>query len=260
MTSGLKEEHHPWEAIDTGDRSSSVWEIEVPVAPGAVAFALHDAKNMVGVVSATVDYLNVELSTASIPFGIASALEDLRASASRLSDLLREALVGLRGATEPTRTASHVRVLPLVTAAASRFRRRAEAAGVRVDLRAKEDPDALVAADLLERILDNLLDNALRFSKAGDVIEITCTMCDGRALVLVDDEGPGVPEEARDAVFSAYRACGAPSAAERPQTRPSAGHFGLGLAFCRAVTRAYGGDVRVETSPRGGARFVVDVG
>jgi two-component system sensor histidine kinase ChvG len=246
MTSGLKEDVQ-W-LLDDGDRASSVWEIEVPVAPGAAAFALHDAKNMLGVVSANVEYLGAELGDSPAP-GVASAIEDLRASAQRLGELLREALVGLRGVNEAPRAPSSVRVLSVVTAAASRFRRRAAAAGVRVDVRAKEDPGGLIAADLLERILDNLLDNALRYSKKGDVITLTCATSEDRAMVSVEDQGPGVPEEAREAIFSAYRACGA----------PQGGHFGLGLAFCRAVARAYGGDVRVESREGGGARFVLHV-
>lgn len=250
MASGSNEDAQWLNVLDDdGDRASSVWEIEVPVAPGAAAFALHDAKNMLGVVSANVEYLGVELAGAAITPGVASAIEDLRASTIRLSELLREALVGLRGANEPPPAPSCVRVLPLVTAGASRFRRRAEAAGVRVEVRAKDDPGALIAGDLLERIIDNLLDNALRYSKPGDAIVITCAACDGRAVVTVEDDGPGVPEEAREAIFSAYRACGA----------PQGGHFGLGLAFCRAVARAYGGDVGVENRDGGGARFILHV-
>ncbi len=107
-------------------------------------------------------------------------------------------------------------------------------------------------APLLERILDNLLDNALRHSKAGDVVEITCALSAGRAVILVEDQGPGVPEAARESIFSAYRS---PGAAEPGHS----GHFGLGLAFCRAVARAYDGDVRVESRARGGACFVVVV-
>ncbi len=243
MTSGLKEDMQ-W--LLEGERPSSVWEIEVPVAPGAAAFALHDAKNMLGVLTANVEYLGAELGDSPVS-GVASALEDLRASAQRLGELLREALVGLRGASELTPAASSVRILSVVTAAASRFRRRAAAAGVRVDVRAKEDPGGLIAPDLLDRILDNLLDNALRYSKSGDAITLTCATREGRAMVSVEDQGPGVAEEARETIFSAYRARGT----------PHAGHFGLGLAFCRAVARAYGGDVRVEDREGGGARFVL---
>jgi two-component system OmpR family sensor kinase len=138
----------------------------------------------------------------------------------------------------------------VVNLVAARFRRRAEAAGVRLDVHADDDPDSLIAPDLLERILDNLLDNALRFSKPGDVIELTCVAHpEGGGAISVTDEGPGVPAVAREAIFSAYRACGT----------PEAGHFGLGLAFCRAVARAYGGDVRVDDGPLAGARFVLDI-
>lgn len=253
MTSGLKRKRDGaewWDALEDADRPSSVFSIEPAIPPGAAAFALHDAKNMLGVVTANVEYLGSELSEAAVSPGVVDALDDLRASASRLGELLREALVALRGDREKPEAAAAARVLPSLTVVATRFRRRAETAGVRLDVRAHEDPGSLIAPDLLERILDNLLDNALRFSKAGDVIELTCVAhSDGGGVITVTDQGPGVPVVAREAVFSAYRACGA----------PDAGHFGLGLAFCRAVARAYGGDVRVEDAPKRGARFVLEI-
>jgi signal transduction histidine kinase len=229
------------------ERFSSVWAVERPASPGEAVFALHDAKNMLGVLQANIDYVTSELTSASPP--VADALSDLRESAERLGELLREALEALRGPSERTRAPSAVRVLPVVTAAASRFRRRAEAAGVRVELRAKEDPRALIPPDLLARVLDNLLDNALRHSKPGDTVEVSCTSHDGRALVAVADEGPGVPEEAQEAIFTAYLANG----------HPEGGHFGLGLAFCRSVARAYSGNVHVENRRGGGACFVLEV-
>lgn len=222
--------------------------IEPAGSPNAAVFALHDAKNMLGVLTANVDYLSAELGAADA--GVAGALEDLRVSTSRLAELLRAALGALRGSRERPRARSIVRVAPLLDAAATRFRRKAEAVPVRLQVCASGDPGALIASDLLERILDNLIDNALRFSSPGGVIALACGFREGRPVVTVEDEGPGVPLEAQEAIFSAYRA----------HPRSEGNHFGLGLTFCRAVARAYGGDVRVENRSQGGARFVVEVG
>jgi two-component system OmpR family sensor kinase len=227
-----------------------VYAVESVASPSAAAFALHDAKNMLGVVSANVDYLDQEIAGGERTPAIDAALADLRESADRLGDLLREAIVALRGPGVKKADAATTRVAPIISSVVARSRRRADAAGVRIDVHLQGDPGSLIARDLLERILDNLLDNALRHSKAGDVIELTCTANpEGGGVVSVTDEGPGVPVVAREAIFSAYRARGT----------PDAGHFGLGLAFCRAVARAYGGDVRVQDAPHAGARFVLEL-
>jgi signal transduction histidine kinase len=219
------------------------------IAPRTAVFAIHDAKNMLGVVTANVEYLGAVLADSVTPPGVASALNDLRESSDRLAELLREALGALRGRPERPSAPSIVRVGTIVAAAVDRIRRRAQAMGVRVDVQSVDDPCASIEPDLFERVLDNLLDNALRFSKSGDVIEVTSTAWGSHAVVSVADQGPGVSEHQREAIFASYR--------ERESTEGA--HFGLGLAFCRAVARAHGGDVRVQNRRMGGACFVLEI-
>ena len=65
-------------------------------------------------------------------------------------------------------------------------------------------------------------------------------------LIIVDDDGPGVPPEARQRIFQPYHST-------------KSGGTGLGLALVQRVVTAHGGTVRCEKSPLGGARFVVIV-
>lgn len=234
---------------DGFEATSDVWPVDATVAPRDAAFSIHDAKNMLAVVAANVEFVVDTLGPSSTLPGVSSAIDDLRMATARAAMLLRDALLTLRGASERRTAPVRVRVGPVVAAAVARVRRRADAAGVSLNLVEETELRASIEPDLLERVLDNLLDNALRYSKQGDVIEVHCACAQGHLVVSVSDQGPGIREDEREAVFTSYRVHGS-----------TEGHFGLGLAFCRAVARENGGDVRVENRPGGGARFVLEIG
>jgi heavy metal sensor kinase len=108
--------------------------------------------------------------------------------------------------------------------------------------------DAQVSGDpeLIRRVLDNLLDNAIKYSAPGTPIEMHLARENGVALVDVVDQGPGVPAAARERVFERFfRGDGA-----RAQSDAGAG---LGLAIARWVARAHGGELALADG--GGSRF-----
>jgi signal transduction histidine kinase len=98
---------------------------------------------------------------------------------------------------------------------------------------------------LLDRIVANLLDNALGHAPAGSRVEIRATQRDAGVVLTVDDAGPGIAEADRERVFDRF----ARLSGEKGQ-----GH-GLGLALARAIAELHGGTLRVARSPLGGARF-----
>jgi signal transduction histidine kinase len=101
----------------------------------------------------------------------------------------------------------------------------------------------------LARIVRNLLDNALRHATAN--VAVTVTSLDGRVVLHVDDDGPGVPPAERERIFERF------GRADESRTRGDGG-TGLGLAIVRQLAQALGGAVSIETSPTlGGARFTV---
>ncbi len=97
----------------------------------------------------------------------------------------------------------------------------------------------------LERVLSNLLENALRHAPAGSDIEVTLARTDAEVTVQIADRGPGVPEAARARLFDKF-AQGAQS-----------GKGGLGLYFCRMTLERWGGRIAHEPREGGGAVFVV---
>ena len=107
--------------------------------------------------------------------------------------------------------------------------------------------------DELHRLTINLLENALRHTPSGTEIRVSSSLGAGdQAMLVVEDDGPGVPEHLRDTLFERF----VRGAGDR------GGSFGLGLAIVRAVAESHGGSVAIESTGERdgapyGARFVV---
>jgi len=124
-----------------------------------------------------------------------------------------------------------------------------QADGVRIDVRA-DQPAApvLLDHDLVTRVLNNLILNAIKFSPEGGRIGLW-TQHNGRwLLVNVADQGPGVPAHYREQIFHKYA---------QIETGQRATGVGLGLAFCKLAVEAMRGRIWVEDIPRAGALFRV---
>ena len=104
----------------------------------------------------------------------------------------------------------------------------------------------------LARALDNLIDNAISFSPAGGLVEIAASRVGNQVRIRIDDEGPGVPSEAREAIFNRFHSI-------RPDTEDFGRHSGLGLAIAKAIVDGHDGEITVhdrDDAPTG-ARFVI---
>ncbi len=112
-----------------------------------------------------------------------------------------------------------------------------------------EAPGLRLRADgeLLRRVLQNLVDNALRHGSGGDSVRIEIRAADGVAELRVADQGKGIPEAMRERIFEKY---------VRLEGGPASGR-GLGLAFCRLAVGAHGGRIHAEANAPRGTAFVV---
>jgi two-component system, sensor histidine kinase and response regulator len=119
-----------------------------------------------------------------------------------------------------------------------------------------EVQDATVCLDraLMTRVLQNLLDNALKYAPRQAEVRVHARASpDGGFEVVVEDDGPGIPQWARQRIFEPWARV---ERGDDPYARVS---HGLGLAFCQKAVEAHGGHIRVEDAAPHGARFVVEV-
>ena len=107
--------------------------------------------------------------------------------------------------------------------------------------------------DELHRLVLNLLENAVRHTPPGTAVRAAVGREDGRAVLDVSDDGPGLPEGAGDQVFARFFRGNGPA-----DVAGDAG-TGLGLAIVKAVAQSHGGSVEAGRSPSGGARFTVSL-
>jgi two-component system sensor histidine kinase ChvG len=104
----------------------------------------------------------------------------------------------------------------------------------------------LVSGDApqLQRVFDNLLDNAVSFSPPGGRIEVEIRREGDRIEISVCDQGPGIPQEVREKVFERFHSL-------RPASEDFGTHSGLGLAIARTIAEAHDGTLEARDRPDG---------
>jgi signal transduction histidine kinase len=110
----------------------------------------------------------------------------------------------------------------------------------------QELPGVWVDADMLRRVLTNLLENAVKYSPAGSKIYLGAREESEMVLMWVQDTGPGIPPDERERIFDKFT---------RLHGKGGPKGLGLGLAFCRLAVEAHGGQIWVEDGPEFGACF-----
>ncbi len=112
-------------------------------------------------------------------------------------------------------------------------------------------PHVMADAELIGRVIDNLVSNAFKYTEPGGRIELQLEG-DGQGLIArVRDDGMGIPAEYRERIFEKF------VQVTDPQTgAPVRKGTGLGLAFCRMVVEAHGGRIWVDSAPGQGSTFV----
>ena len=128
-------------------------------------------------------------------------------------------------------------------------------AGLHIEIACHTEQARVLGVPLrIERIVENLLDNAVSFSPEGGRIDVGLDHVDGRVRMRVCDEGPGIPEAEREKVFARFHSV-------RPETEGFGDHSGLGLAIARTIAEAHDGSLTVADQPdaRAGACLVLEL-
>jgi signal transduction histidine kinase len=119
--------------------------------------------------------------------------------------------------------------------------------GPQIAVMSSEPVRAEIRRTAIRRALRNLMENAQRYGRGA---RVSVTQVGDRAEILIEDDGPGIPEKELDSVFDPF------TRLETSRSRETGG-IGLGLPIARAILRAHGGDVVLSNRPEGGLRATV---
>jgi signal transduction histidine kinase len=190
---------------------------------------------------------NLELLAEQLEGEQHEAVESALRSSHRMRRLVADLLLLARadaGRELPHRPTDLARVL---TGVAAELEPLAARGGHELSVEAGAPAVVEGVADELHRLALNLIENALRHTPAGTHVRASVAREGGHAVLVVSDDGPGIPAPLRARLFERFVRGGG----------ESGGGSGLGLSIVRAVALSHGGDVQVESPPEGGARFVV---
>jgi two-component system phosphate regulon sensor histidine kinase PhoR len=209
-----------------------------------LAFLLHDLKNPLSNISLSAGV--IEQSFRLDPDATQRALRLLRRNLGRLDELLTHTLErekALAGATRRNLLKEPLQLLSVADAVLADLRPLAEATGSRLLSEVPHDLYAHVDRRAFERILENLVSNAIRFTPDGLVEVGARARDDGSIECWVRDEGQGIPQERLAAVFDKF------------ETDPGRPSTGFGLAIVKQLVEAHGGNVSVESHLGQGTTF-----
>ena len=214
------------------------------------ALVVHDLKSPLTAVVANIEFMRDELPRARVD--ALEAAGDALAAATRLSSMIGTLLDTARlEQRQLTLAATLIHPRGLVKAVFSERTRQAIARGV--DLQNRIDQSAVVRADdaLLRRMLENLIDTAIRHTPRGGRVEANAMKRPHTLALSVATTGPAIDEAERERLFEKY---GRPGESETSTSK-----VGLGLHFCRLAAEAHGGRVDIESSDGYPTVFVVEL-
>jgi two-component system sensor histidine kinase ChvG len=145
---------------------------------------------------------------------------------------------------------------PLIEQITASWDSRRETGDARIAYARPRKESAVVLGDpgRLARAIDNIVDNAVSFSPPGGLVEIAASRVGNKVRIRIDDEGPGVPPEARESIFHRFHSI-------RPEDEDFGRHSGLGLAIAKAIVEGHNGEISVfdrDDAPSG-ARFIISL-
>jgi two-component system sensor histidine kinase KdpD len=183
----------------------------------------------------------------------AEFLAQIERETDRLSDLVNELMDRTGGKHCRARHPQRVPTLPLALVAGGLDRVRGLLDGRRIDVHVPAElPMIEVDASAIERVIANLVQNALKYAPADSQIRISGRVVDAVFELRVDDDGPGISPRYRNQIFNRFFR--GPEA--RSSGRPGSG---LGLAICLSIVNAHGGRIWADARRGGGTRVTVQL-
>jgi two-component system, OmpR family, sensor histidine kinase KdpD len=212
-----------------------------------LAAVSHDLRTPLASIKAAVSSLRQDEVTFS-PTDVADLLESIEDSANRLNAMVGNLLDMSRLQTGTVTV--HTQDLHLLDALASSVSALGDQ-GHRIRTRVPDDlPLFRGDGGLLDRVLANVLENALKHSPGRQEVVVSGSVINGRLQIRVVDRGSGVPDHAKEQIFAPFQRFGDAARADG---------VGLGLAVARGLTEAMDGTLTAEDTPGGGLTIVMDL-
>ncbi len=204
------------------------------------AFLVHDLKNPVNAIELHAQRVLRDTNASDRSRDAARKISDETRALLRMIVNLLDVSKADEGRLHPK--AEQLALQPLVLEIQNAMLVRAQSAHVSVRAEIADNVHLYADVDLVRRVLENLVDNAIRHAPEGSDVTVTARDADGGTQVRVADAGPGVPTDHRDKIFERFtQAEGATGRSNR----------GLGLSFCKLAVEAHHGRIWIEDASPG---------
>jgi len=216
-----------------------------------VANVSHELKTPITGIKGAVETL--QEGAASAPEDSSRFLAMIARQAGRLNAIIEDLLLLARVEQEGERAQielSSVSVNPVLDAAVQSCSHLSREKGVPIEVECEDDLRARIDPPLLEQAVVNLIDNAVKYSEPGGVVEVRGIHLDGKVGIRVEDHGIGIEKEHLERVFERFYRV------DKARSRKLGG-TGLGLAIVKHIVRAHGGTVESKSTPGTGSVFTI---
>jgi two-component system sensor histidine kinase/response regulator len=214
-----------------------------------LCMAAHDLRNPLVSIRALTNLLRAGTGGAVTP-GQRDLLDTVYDASQSMLDLVNELLdVSVLEAGELKLTLTPTSLAELVAASVKLTNATAAEKGSFIVWQPGPLPEELALDEpKIRQVLNNLLDNAIKFSPPGSTITIETELTASHCSIAVRDQGPGIPESERTRLFKDF---------SRTSVKPTGGESstGLGLSICYQIMQAHAGSIRAANVPGGGAEF-----
>jgi two-component system, sensor histidine kinase and response regulator len=204
------------------------------------AFLVHDLKNPLSSLDMHAQLL---VRDKSISERGQASVAAIRQEARQLMRLLTNMLeISKSESDQLTARKSPIQLTQMVSTLKPEFELRARSKNVAIDTAVEVD-NLDADPDMLRRVVENLLDNAIRHAPIGSRVTLTARVDQGSVELRVADQGTGVPPDAREQVFERF--------VQASKAKSGEHSYGLGLAFCKLAADLHGGRIWIEDAGPG---------
>ncbi len=213
-------------------------------------FIIHDLRNPLGIVNGVIHIMNMVLPEEILEDN--QKLLDAAKSATSRMQLLVDSLLDVARleAGQEQFTFASINIRSVIDKSIGRVKPTLTLSDIAVDVVVADDVPLLMAdQEKIDRVLTNLIDNAIKYTPDSGKITISAEVQEDVVEIGVNDTGPGIPAAERERIFERF----AQVAGDKPRRRG----FGLGLTFCQLVVEGHGGRIWVEPGMNDiGSKFV----